>query len=237
MAARHISTTNPASTCGVCGRTLLRGERPETYLAGGERRLVCELCVGRAVHEGWEREGTGHGTRERARDRRRSGGRSLLGRLSRPRPAGESPAAEVDGSSEGRRRRIARTLREEPADAAVLAAPHPAPLVAVPVTAPLDVKVQYAVDAFNVSEYPRRVAGVARSLGEPTVTVRVHSPGSSLVGIVVAWELSWYRYSVDTAADVPVVAMLEQGTHLEELEERDRIGGFLANDRGELGPS
>jgi hypothetical protein len=35
---------------------LLRGEQATPFLAGGQRRAVCELCTVRATHEGWIRE-------------------------------------------------------------------------------------------------------------------------------------------------------------------------------------
>ncbi|MET0770280.1 MAG: hypothetical protein ABW081_10235, partial [Solirubrobacteraceae bacterium] len=53
---RDIKTNQQDVSCDVCGRTLLRGERAEPYLAGGERRQVCELCTARAQQEGWIRE-------------------------------------------------------------------------------------------------------------------------------------------------------------------------------------
>jgi hypothetical protein len=41
-------------TCGVCGRTILAGERTRTYMSPkGGSRLVCELCRGRAERRGW----------------------------------------------------------------------------------------------------------------------------------------------------------------------------------------
>src|SRR5919107_2007932 len=44
-------------SCDICGRTILKGERIEPYLApGGQRHAVCELCTARAYNEGWIRE-------------------------------------------------------------------------------------------------------------------------------------------------------------------------------------
>ncbi len=53
------------------------------------------------------------------------------------------------------------------------------------------VEARRALEVFNAGEHPRRVAGVARSLGAPSVTVRAlgQSPGT-VVAIVIAWELS-----------------------------------------------
>ena len=50
-------------------------------------------------------------------------------------------------------------------------------------------KAQRALEVFNAGEHPRRVAGVARSLGAPSVTVRPLAESGSAVTIVVAWEL------------------------------------------------
>src|SRR6478609_2948610 len=81
---RDIRTNQVDIACDICGRTLLRGEHAESFLAGGARKQVCELCTARAVHEGWIREsgaddlatlGSRHGDRrgswrERLRTRR-----------------------------------------------------------------------------------------------------------------------------------------------------------------------
>ena len=53
---RDIRTNQQDVSCDVCGRTLLRGERAEPFLAGGSRRQVCDLCAARAQQEGWIRE-------------------------------------------------------------------------------------------------------------------------------------------------------------------------------------
>lgn len=79
-------------------------------------------------------------------------------------------------------------------------------------------KVSAAIDAFNRSEHTRTIAGVARSLGLPTVSVQPVVSRSTLVSVVVAWELSWYRYEVDLAEEVGSVQLRGQGAELDELE-------------------
>src|SRR5439155_7951106 len=78
LTKKSITTSHTVVACDVCGRRLLRGERSETFIAGGSRRVVCELCTARAAHEGWLREGL-----DDIGVRRNGGGRSrsLLGRL------------------------------------------------------------------------------------------------------------------------------------------------------------
>src|ERR1700742_4158987 len=86
---RDIRTNQLDVACDVCGRTLLRGEHAEHYLAGGERRRVCDLCTSRAQHEGWIRESgaddlemrhtrhEGRGRIDRSRNSRRERTRDL----------------------------------------------------------------------------------------------------------------------------------------------------------------
>jgi hypothetical protein len=86
MATRDIKTFHDTVVCDMCGRTLLRGEHAETYLAGGHRREVCDLCADRALHEGWIREDTALESLEpKDRSDRR---RSLFGRLRQRRERG-----------------------------------------------------------------------------------------------------------------------------------------------------
>jgi hypothetical protein len=91
-----------------------------------------------------------------------------------------------------------------------------------------------ALDAFNASEYPRRVAGVARSLGEPMVSVRSAEHLESIVRIVVAWELCWYRYEVDTGEEPLFAQAIGQGTELEQLSRDERHGNAVATPSGAL---
>jgi hypothetical protein len=94
--------------------------------------------------------------------------------------------------------------------------------------------VQHAIAVFNASEFPRRVAGVSRSLGAPMVTVRSAEHLESVVWIVVAWELCWYRYEVDISEPVVEALVIAQGTELSELPREDRVGNAGAAESGVL---
>lgn len=94
--------------------------------------------------------------------------------------------------------------------------------------------VQQAIAVFNASAFPRRVAGVTRSLGPPLVSVRSAEHLSSVVSIVVAWELCWYRYEVDLSEPEVEAQVIAQGTELAELAREDRIGNATAAESGAL---
>jgi hypothetical protein len=94
--------------------------------------------------------------------------------------------------------------------------------------------VQEAIAVFNASEFPRRVAGVTRSLGAPLVNVRSAEHLSSVVSIVVAWELCWYRYEVDLSEPVVEAQVIAQGTELAELARDDRRPNASAGESGKL---
>ncbi|HTA15711.1 MAG TPA: hypothetical protein VK781_12720, partial [Solirubrobacteraceae bacterium] len=97
-----------------------------------------------------------------------------------------------------------------------------------------ELKVARALEVFNAGEQPRRVAGVARSLGAPSVTVRPLEESGSTVAIVVAWELCWYRYEVDLGDEAAGSQLVAQGMELDELPEEDRLANAAADERGEL---
>ena len=243
MTRKSITTSHAAVACDVCGRTLLRGENSDVFIAGGSRRTVCELCTARATHEGWIREGLdlSAGTR-RAREGR---GRSLFSRLGGGRkrenghhdlpPGGAEELYDLEPP--------APVEHYEPAPAPT-PAPTPSPepayeppreprnVHAVPTNA--DLKKARALELFNASEHPRTVAGVARSLGRPIVAVVPSATEGSVVGITVAWELSWYRYEVDLGDEAAGVRVIAQGAELSELDEEDRAANAAADERGEL---
>ncbi|HEY4918370.1 MAG TPA: hypothetical protein VIH92_15765 [Solirubrobacteraceae bacterium] len=124
---------------------------------------------------------------------------------------------------------------ENAASATVQVEPHGAvaPELAAPTEQP-SAYLEDAVTVFNASEFPRRVAGVTRSLGAPMVTVRSAEHLNSVVTIVVAWELCWYRYEVDLSEPVVEAQVTAQGTELAELAREDRAPNAAAADSGAL---
>ena len=254
MTRKSITTTRAAVACDVCGRTLLRGEHADPFIAGGARRMVCELCTARAANEGWIREGADNAALGVRRNGPR-GGRSLLGRL-RPRPAAGPARARrrpARAAAPLRQRRpdradrarprapptTARASYEDAAAAPVQVAHEPVPasreprhVRAVPTNA--DLKMARALDVFNASAHPRRISGVARSLGAPAVTVTPSATEGSIVSIVVAWELCWYRYEVDLADEAAGVRVSGQGAELAELDPAELGANAAANERGML---
>ena len=188
---------------------------------------MCELCTVRAENEGWLREGAvpAYEESDHSRDRRRP----LLTRLKRRRETTasdepepvlapseplSSPPAAPRPERPRRRARETRHVRAIPASA--------------------EHRIAFAIDAFNSSEHPRTVAGVARSLGLPMVTVRPVAEHPSVVGLVVAWELCWYRYEFDLADEDSGVRLAAQGQELDELPRADREPNAVCNERGLL---
>jgi hypothetical protein len=227
VATKDIRPSTAYTVCDVCGRTLLRGERAEIYIDGGARRSVCELCKSRAVHEGWLREGTVPTFDSGAAASNRRG--SLLSRLRRrpqppvgpheaappgaePAPVPAPRAPRKRAGDPGRERRHVRAV---PSGAGQ--------------------KIASAIEVFNSSEHRRRVAGVARSLGAPDISIHPNEDHPTLVDIVASWELCWYRYEVDLSDDQPVVRVAAQGYELDELTPREREPNASYDEHGALG--
>jgi hypothetical protein len=241
MATRLIVTSQPDVACDVCERRLLRGELPDVFLAGGQRRTVCELCAPRAAHEGWLREADRHSVSlPPSRSRR---GRNLFDRLRSQRaPVADRSREDFVGEGLG----IAPQIEQPQIESydflqAIAVTPEsssaqssPAENGELPAMTAGEVKVERALSVFNAGEHPRRVAGVARSLGEPSVAVRPLADSGSVVSILVAWELSWYRYEVDLGDEAAGALVSAQGTELAELAEEDRLVNAIADEHGTL---
>ena len=260
MTTRSIVTSQPDVACDVCERRLLRGEQHDVFLAAGRRRTVCELCAPRAVHEGWRREADGDAlTLAPPRPRR---GRNFFDRL---RQVGRPPgsAAELDEQSlpyvpePVAAREPHPAPYERPAAEPAAAADEPQPYdfldgLEMVDSMPAEAEGQSltgfpsrsaaassvpgrGVDVFNASEFPRRIAGIARSLGPPAVNVcQVEDTVGETVSIVVAWELCWYRYEVDLDEEAPAARLAAQGTELEELGRSERQANTHVDELGLL---
>jgi hypothetical protein len=230
VARRSISTNAPVVNCDVCGRTLLPGETPYVFLAGGEKRNVCELCTQRASHEGWIREGLDDATVRPGAHNGRS--RGLLSRLRGRRDAPAHDGGHDDGHHHAPAQPDRERERERERDRAPAPPREQRSVHAIPTN--LDLKMARALDLFNASSHPRTVAGVARSLGMPIVAVRPSPTEGSVVTIVVGWELSWYRFEVDLGDEAAGVRLVTQGTELSELEPADQMPNAAADEQGEL---
>ncbi len=243
---KDIRPSTAHTICDVCGRTLLRGERSEVYIDGGARRSVCELCKSRALNEGWLREGTVPTYDDSAASSARRG--SFLSRLRRRRErAPDSPdPLEAEPEFEPEPRADPRPARSEPRSAPAEPRRTPRRRERTPTREPRHVravpmgaeqKIASAIAVFNGSEHRRTVAGVARSLGVPDVSIHPNMEHSSLVDIVASWELCWYRYEVDLSDEVPVVRVAAQGYELDELTPEERQSNASYDEHGALGPA
>ena len=228
---RDIRTNQQDISCDVCGRTLLRGERAEPFLAGGVRRQVCELCTTRAQHEGWIRES---GADQVALRTARHEGRGRL--VDRLRARRERAREVADAQAAQEAAEAGMHFDSPPARAPEPPPPEPPReprhVRAVPTNAEL--KMERALDVFNASEHVRTVAGVARTLGPPAVAVRPLEERPSVVAITVMWELSWYRFEVDLSDEGSGVRREGHGAELDELEPAEQAVNAAADEQGGL---
>ena len=244
---KELRPTHDQIVCDICERSILKGERTESFLApGGHRKSVCELCTDRAHAEGWIRE-SAHGDLP-ASLRRPEPRRGLFSRMRRRRE--DAPLPAIDGGDE------AGYAADPPppsdiADDSVYYEPEPeappAPAAppqrsqpkdprhvrAVPTNA--QVKVERALELFNQSEHPRTIAGIARTLGEPWVCAIPLEDTPAEVALVVAWELSWYRFQIDLGAEHDPVTLVDKGHELDELDEGLRDWNATAVADGRIG--
>jgi len=222
-------------SCDVCGRTILKGERTEAYQSADGRRFeVCELCFERADGLGWIRAA---GADEAfARAPRPEPRRSLLGRLRgrRPEPPArsEAPPVEQEPVFEGGNGSQPPGPEPEPTPPPRSRPKHPRHVRAVPTTA--EAKVERSLDVFNESGHQRTVAGLARTLGTPFVAAVPSLDEPSFVDLVVAWELSWYRFRVDLGDAADPVVLVENGEELEQIDQTLRDWNATIDGEGRL---
>jgi hypothetical protein len=245
MSESTEKTERAETTCAVCGRRLLVGERAVVYVSReGAEAEVCELCKERAEAAGWlrpEEAEARRGSEAGRRPRRRRGELlgNLLGRVERER----ATRAE-------RRRRTAAERRSPPG-------PEPEPEEGAE-RAPTDRRerstegphepderprrstagpdVNEAVTAFNASENRRTVAGLSRSLGRPQATVLAVRTASGHPGarLTVAWELAWYQWEIGPGERGPEVRQIAKGETIDQLRAADRNWNLELTDDGLL---
>jgi hypothetical protein len=194
---------------------LLRGEHPVSFYDGRVRRDVCDLCTGRALRQGWVRDGAEPIAAPPAYVERT---RSLVGRLR---------ARREDGSPPDLGQTSYPSQPVTPGEPPIDDLPHHVQAV------PSDQQAQAsrALALFNASEYARTVAGVIRSLGAPYVHAAASEQGP-VVQVLVVWELCWYRYDVDL--ENGVVNLRDQGYEPAELGADLMPANAIADERGKL---
>jgi hypothetical protein len=74
-----------------------------------------------------------------------------------------------------------------------------------------------AADHFNGSQFRRTVGGIAKSLGDPRISIVPLSGVNSEIVITVAWDISWYQYRVTPDLAQPV-RLAERGHEPGELD-------------------
>jgi len=95
-------------------------------------------------------------------------------------------------------------------------------------------RLERAVERFNASEAARTVAGLARSLGQPWVSVGAVAGSPSEARITVAWELCWYQWGVDLGDEGRPVFSIDKGNEVEQLDRSARQWNASAGEGGRL---
>ncbi len=215
-------------SCEACGRTLLQGESGSVYVsARGESAYACDLCAPRLRREGWVHEAAASELLldpVRPRRPKASPWRRALG-LEPPEPRAETTEDPIeDAPAERRQEGGERRPEIAPAAEQVTAAPEraepraPAPPARIePAPLPEDPVLLAAIERFNDSDASRKVAGLNRSLGEPSVSVVPDDDDSSEVRITVAWEISWYQWVVDLDRAARPPRQVGRGEEMSEL--------------------
>ncbi len=113
------------------------------------------------------------------------------------------------------------------------------PVVSEPILRRLsddEVALVEAADLFNQSQFRRTIAGVARSLGEPQVSI-IPLPGVNAETVLTfAWDITWYQYRVSPEAAQPV-RIAERGHDMDEITHPYTAWNARVDDQGRLTPA
>ncbi len=215
--------------CAVCGRRLLAGERPSTYVSRNwAEAIVCELCKPRAEAAGWMRP-------EEAEELRAAGGQR-----ERRRPRGqvlEGLRARFDAARGGERPGGARRGQR---DEAAAPAPEPPPRAAAAGTGSqptaAEAELAEALRSFNFSDHRRTVAGLTRTLGAPRAGALPIETAGGVPGfcVTVAWELTWYQWEIAAGEHGIEVRESGKGETIDQLRAEHRSWNLIAGSDGTL---
>lgn len=222
-------------TCAVCGRRLLQGENVNWFIApDASRRPVCELCAPRADRARWVREREGEEVLQLRPARAARGGfaRRVLDFFS---GAEEDELAdslsEVTGDQGSRRQARASRRRERHEIDTQLQQP-PRNVQAVPIGT--GSRLEQGLHLFNESQFPRTIAGLTRSLGEPKVRAMLDPGDDTAVDVYVGWEIAWYSYRVDLGDATEPVEQSGRGNDVAELGDKINRWNAFADEYGRL---
>jgi hypothetical protein len=221
MAVKEVRPHLDPESCSICGRRLLQGEQVNFYVApDSSRRVVCELCVPRAERVRWvrEREGEEIVQLRPARSERAGMLRRVADFFGASEPAEEDDFAGGAARPEQESRRRTRAERRSARDGAQAEPPEFEPksrdVLAVP-TGP-ESRLERGLELFNMSQFPRTIAGLSRSLGEPQVSA-INGVDGTAVDIWVGWDLAWYAYRVTLGDPTEPVEQSGRGNDIDEL--------------------
>ncbi|MFY9488084.1 MAG: hypothetical protein WAP35_05245 [Solirubrobacterales bacterium] len=240
MDPKEVRSKLDPETCVVCGRRLLQGEVLNWYVApDSSRRPVCELCVPRAERARWVRVREGEEVVQLRPTRAARGG--FIQRVSEFFGAGGEESLDDIGvggvaggprGDQGSRREARSSRRRDRGELPELATAKPAPREVRAIPTGPEAKLDQGLELFNDSQFPRTIAGLSRSLGDPQVAVVNDSESS--VEVFVGWDIAWYSYRVDLGDATEPVEQSGRGNDTTELSGTVDEWNSFADEYGHL---
>lgn len=91
-----------------------------------------------------------------------------------------------------------------------------------------------AAARFNASEAGHTARGLVRTLGTPRVSLGSAAGAAEQVRVTIAWELTWYQWSVDLGEEAEPVHELAKGREIAELDSAARQWNASALEGGTI---
>jgi hypothetical protein len=116
---------------------------------------------------------------------------------------------------------------------------EPEPVVSEPILRRLgddEIALVEAAELFNVTQFRRTIAGVAKALGEPQASITPLSGVNAEMVLTFAWDISWYQYRVSPESSQPV-RVAERGQDITDLEPSFQHWNATVTEDGRLIPS